>query len=77
VLISLGQRVAILVEDEGRVGVYVYRIARTADGVALREACITTSSACDALLAVNWERFRVRRCDADGNGGSNDVLHCR
>ena len=74
-LISLSQRVAILVEDKRSVGVHMNRIARTAHGVALRKARIAASSTCNALLAVDWKRLCVRRCDADGNGGANEVLH--
>lgn len=76
-LISLSQRVAILVEDEGRVGVYMNRISRAADGVALGEARIAAGSACNALLAVDRKRFGVRRYDADGDGGGNEVLDRR
>lgn len=54
VLIGLSQRVAVLVEDKRCVGVYMDRIAGTADGIALGEACIVASSACNTLLAVDW-----------------------
>jgi len=75
VLISFGQRVAILVEDERCVGMYMDRIAGAADGIALREACIVASSACNALLAIDWKRLCVRRRGADGEDGSNEGLH--
>ena len=68
-LISLSQRVAILVEDKRSVGVHMNRIARTAHGVALRKARIAASSTCNALLAVDWKRLCVRRRGADGGGG--------